>query len=236
MSAGTRLDKKIAELHGCSRADARKLVEGGWVKVDGQVVEANQTLITTQVLDIDPQATLDSPEPATLLVHKPAGLRNEDLAHTLTPATRCSSDSTGQRILRRHFHRLSSLLPLDEPESGLVVFTQDGRVWRRLTEDVAEIEQEFVVEVSGEMAADGLARLARGLDYRGGALPPCKASWQNEFRLRMALKDVQPGQLDYMCRQVGLQLLSARRLRIGRISLSGLKPGCWRHLPVSERF
>jgi 16S rRNA U516 pseudouridylate synthase RsuA-like enzyme len=34
--------------------------------------------------------------------------------------------------------------------TGLVVFTQDGRMRRRLLEDEAELEQEFMVELPGQ--------------------------------------------------------------------------------------
>ena len=106
----------------------------------------------------------------------------------------------------------------------------------RLTEDADEIEQEFVVEVSGEIAPDGLRRLNHGLQYGGRALAPCKVSWQNEVRLRFAIKGVQGGQLRDMCAQVGLDVVAIRRIRIGRIALAKMPVGTWRCLPVGERF
>ncbi len=157
-------------------------------------------------------------------------------AKLVTPASRTQGDASGVRTLKRHFHRLTPLMPLDSDASGLVVLSQDGRVWRRLTEDYATIEQEFVVEVNGEIAPYGLARLAHGMRYEGRALPPARVSWQNEIRLRFAIKDVAPGQLRHMCREVGLDVVALRRIRIGRIALGKMPPGEWRHLPVGERF
>jgi 23S rRNA pseudouridine2604 synthase len=125
---------------------------------------------------------------------------------------------------------------LETDASGLMVLTQDGRAWRRLNEDAYKIEQEFIVEVTGELAPYGLMRLSHGLSYRGRELPPCKVSWQNEFRLRFAIKGVQPGQVRDMCAQVGLEVVAMRRLRIGRISLGKMPSGTWRYLPVGEKF
>jgi 23S rRNA pseudouridine2604 synthase len=236
----TRLSKRVAELAQCSRADAERYIEGGWVLVDGEVVDAPQHLITTEHVEVDPAAVLETPEPATVLLHKPAGFDAIDgrnpAAPLVTPATRWADDPTGIRLLQRHFIRLTPLVPLDSEASGLMVLTQDGRVWRRLTEDAAQIEQEFVVEVSGDIAPYGLRRLNHGLRYRGRELPPCKVSWQNEFRLRFAIKDVQPGQIRDMCAQVGLQVVAMRRLRIGRVPLGKMPAGEWRYLPVGERF
>jgi len=235
-----RLSKRVAELAGCSRADADRYIENGWVSVDGQIVEAPQHLVTDERVELDPDAVLETPEPATMLLHKPAGFDTiggrQPAAALVTPATRWVDDSSGVRLLQRHFLRLTPLVPLDTDASGLMVLTQDGRVWRRLTEDAAQIEQEYVVEVAGEIAPYGLRKLNHGLSYRGRELAPCKVSWQNEFRLRFALKDVQPGQIRDMCAQVGLQVVAMRRLRIGKVSMAKMPPGEWRYLPVGEKF
>ncbi|MGO4779476.1 RNA-binding protein, partial [Lysobacter sp. 2RAB21] len=144
--------------------------------------------------------------------HKPAGVDFMDIPGLVVPAARAEGDVSGVRLLKRHFHRLTPLMPIDAEASGLVVLSQDGRIWRRLTEDYAQIEQEFVVEVSGELGPYGLKRLAHGLEYRGRPLAPCKVSWQNETRLRFAIKNPQGGQLRHMCAQVGLQVVSSKRL------------------------
>ena len=96
----------------------------------------------------------------------------------------------------------------------MLVLSQDGRIRRRLTEDYASIEQEFVVEVAGDIVANGMQRLVHGLQYYGRTLPPCKVSWQNEIRLRFAIKDVQPGQLRHMCSEVGLDAIAIKRIRV----------------------
>ena len=187
MPDAIRLDKRVADLMGCPRADAELYIQNGWVSVDGNVVEAPQHMVSTEVVEIDPNARLEAAEPATILLHKPIGfdtISGRNPAATLvTPATRWADDPSGVRLLKRHFHRLTPLVPLDSDASGLMVLTQDGRVWRRLTEDGDQIEQEFVVEVAGDIAPYGLIRLNHGLSYNGRALPPCKVSWQNEIRL-----------------------------------------------------
>jgi 23S rRNA pseudouridine2604 synthase len=47
---------------------------------------------------------------------------------------------------------------------------------------------------------------------------------------------VQPGQLQAMCGEVGLQVTSLRRLRIGSVSLGKMDVGQWRRLPLGKRF
>ncbi|WP_057675982.1 hypothetical protein, partial [Xanthomonas citri] len=153
-----------------------------------------------------------------------------------TPATRSALDQSDLRVLKRHFLRLQAPLPLEDAASGLLILSQDGRVLRRLSADASAIEQEFLVEVQGELRPYGMARLAHGLVYQQRSLSPCKVSWQSEDRLRFAIKHVQPGQLRYMCGEVGLEVRSIRRLRVGRVSLGKLAIGEWRYLPAGERF
>jgi 23S rRNA pseudouridine2604 synthase len=240
MSDAVRLATRVADLARCSRLEAEQYIKGGWVSVDGRVLEDPAHPVSTETVTIDPAAQPETVQPATILLHKPVGYDTisgrKAAAGLVQPQARWAEDPSGVRMLDRHFHRLTPLVPLDAEASGLMVLTQDGRVWRRLTEDGDEIEQEFVVETSGEIAPYGLRRLNHGLHYNGRALPPCKVSWQNEIRLRFALKGVQGGQLRDMCAQVGLDVVAIRRIRIGRVPLAKLPVGMWRYLPVGERF
>ena len=236
MSEPIRLAKRVAELTGCSRSEAEQYIEGGWVTVDGETVEAPQHPVTDERVEIDPAAELGAAEPATLLLHKPEGVAWQDAAALATPATHMAGDDSGVRPLKRHLHRLTALVPLDTEASGLMVLSQDGRVWRRLSEDYAQIEQEFLVEVRGERGPYTLSRIGHAATYQGRGLAPCKVSWQNEVRLRFAIKNVQPGELRHRCREGGLEVVSIRRLRIGRVALAKVPVGQWRYLPPGTRF
>ncbi|QEO96434.1 rRNA pseudouridine synthase [Xanthomonas oryzae] len=236
MSDPIRLDKCVAAAFGCSRGEAQRYIEGGWVSVDGVVVEEPQAPATAAQITLADDAVLSPVEPATLLLHKPAGVSAEAALALATPTTRSALDQSDIRVLKRHFLRLTAPLPLEEAASGLLILSHDGRVLRRLSADASSIEQEFLVEVQGDVRPYGMARLAHGLVYQQRSLSPCKVSWQNEDRLRFAIKNVQPGQLRYMCGEVGLEVVSIRRLRVGRVSLGKLAIGEWRYLPTGERF
>ena len=154
----------------------------------------------------------------------------------LVPAARAADDPSGIRTVKRHFAQLAPLLPLPNPASGLAVFSQDPRIVRKLTEDAATIEQELIAQVTGQIRPDGLALLGHGLVYEGKPLPPIKVSWQNETRLRFALKGIAPALVPGMCEQVGLRVVALKRIRIGRLPMAGLPPGQWRYLSPGERF
>jgi 23S rRNA pseudouridine2604 synthase len=239
MTDPVRLAKRVAELRACSRREAELLIAGGWVKVDGIVVEEPQFRVSDQRIDIDPKADPSKSEPLTLLLHKPAGLdlsAGNAASPLLGVATLWSEDASGIRPLKMHFAQLTLCVPLETTASGLIVFTQDWRVVRKLTEDAATLEHEVIVEVAGELSPDGLKRLNRGIPYQGRTPPAIKVSWQNETRLRVALKGAQPGQIAHMCEAVGLKVLSMKRIRLGGVSMGKLPAGQWRYLRGDERF
>jgi 23S rRNA pseudouridine2604 synthase len=232
---GIRLAKRVAETVPCSRGEAERYIAGAWVTVDGVVVEDPATRVTSaQVVALLPGAEPVDPAPVTILLHKPAGIDAAGALALIAPET--LSATVDARFLRRHLARLSIVTPLEPEASGLLVLSQDWRVTRKLVEDGARVEQEYVAEVTGAIAEDGLSRLNAGMRVQGRATVPLKASWQSEARLRLAGKDIRPGQVEAMCAAVGLGVKSLRRLRIGRVALGQLPVGRWRYLHETERF
>jgi 23S rRNA pseudouridine2604 synthase len=226
----------VAALVPCSRREAEQYITEGWVRVDGRVVEEPQFRVGAQRVDVDPQAQLQGAAPATMLLNKPARLGLEEAQALLGAATRWAGDTSGIRRVKGHGFGLVALLPLPANAAGLAVFSQDGRIVRKLQEDATVIEQELVAEVTGAIAANGLARLCRGLVFEGKPLPPARVSWQSEARLRFALKGIAPEWVPWMCAQVGLKVTALKRLRIGRVPLAGLPVGQWRYLRPDEKF
>lgn len=219
-----RLAKVVAAQVPCSRREAEQYITEGWVQVDGVCVTTPQTRVGPgQRIEVDPKARLQPVTPATFLVHKPAGMNPLELASLLTEASRWSGDRSGIRPSRGHLNRLQTLAALPAAASGLVVLSQDGRVIRRLTEDAAWLEHEFIAEVRCPQSEDRPP-------------PPDGASWQSENRLRFALKNTSPAVIEPWCEQAGLPLVALRRIRIGRMAMAGLPPGQWRYLAATERF
>lgn len=231
-----RLSKVVAALVPCSRREAEQYIAEGWVRVDGRVVDEPQFRVANERIDIDPQATLLPAAPATLLVNKPAGMGTGEARALVGAASHWPGDASGIRRVRSHDVGLVPLLELPAPAEGLCVFSQDGRIVRKLREDARLLEQELVAQVAGTIVEGGLARLCHGLAMEGRPLPPARVSWQSETRLRFAVKGIDAQMVPWMCAQVGLQLQALKRIRIGRVPMAGLPPGQWRYLAATERF
>lgn len=233
MSDPIRLAKRLVELLACSRREAELYIAGGWVMVDGVVVEEPQFMVSRELVTLHPDASLTPLAPVTILFHQSSD-SNADTQ--INADTQAADDASGIHLLKQHFVRLTPCTPLEPNATGLLVFTQDWRVTRKLIDDAAKIEQEYVVEVAGELSPEGLKHLNHGLTFNGRALAPIKVSWQNETRLRFALKGVQAGQIAHMCEKVGLQVIGMKRIRLGRVSMAKLPLGQWRYLMPHERF
>jgi 23S rRNA pseudouridine2604 synthase len=238
-----RLAKRVAEMIPCSRNEAEQYIAGGWISVEGTVCEEPAARVADeQDVAIHPDATLAEIAPVTILLHKPAGYNagvgsaGEPAAGLITAQSLLPADHGNQRFLRRHLAKLTLCTPLDAMASGLVVYTQDFRVARKLVDEGKTVEQEIIVEVSGTISEGGLALLNHGLPFNGKPIPPMKVSWQNETRLRFALKDAKPGQIAHMCRMVNLTIVSMKRIRVGRVPMASLPSGQWRYLHDYERF
>ena len=260
---GERLAKRVAEMVPCSRREAEQYIEGGWVRVEGQVVEEPQFKVVNQKVELDKNASLMAVTQVTLLLHKPPGYDDgaddgadlhaaphakprapkpppRSARQLLNPATRAAGDSSGINILKRHFTGLTAPVPLEIGAGGLLVFTQDWRVARKLLEDAGVIEHEVIVEIEGEATPDTLQRLNQGLSSDGHPLPRVKVSInsanEGKSKLRFAVKGTHPGLIAYLLERVGLKILSMKRIRIGRVLLTTLPIGQWRYLLPFERF
>jgi 23S rRNA pseudouridine2604 synthase len=250
MTEPVRLAKRLAEQLGCSRREAEQYIEGGWVRVDGQLVEEPMFRVGEQKIEVDPDASLLAPPSVTLVLHKPVGLTagldagsgpKALAAQTLlTRENHSPDDRSGIRVLKKHFAQLRLASAMDSRASGLVVYTQDGRVLRKLEEDADLIEHELIVEVAGDVTPGMLRKLADPVQYHEKILTAAKVSISSntdtQTRLRFALKGERPGQIDYLCAGAGLQILSVKRMRVGRVGMAQLAPGQWRYLAAHERF
>ena len=247
---GERLSKRVMQLKGCSRREAEQYIEGGWVTVDGVVVEDPPFRVLKQTVRVAADATLLGAESVTLLLHKPPewldgveedqGGKGKSARQLLTPLSHWPQDGSDTRVLKRHFNHLSSDVPLETGASGLIVFTQDWRTRRKLSEDIGSMEHELVADVAGEVSEEAMQRITRALKDSRNPLPPTKFSVGStspeRSKLRFAVKGAHPGLVAHLCERGGLTLLALRRIRLGRVALSDLPVGQWRYLASFEKF
>jgi 23S rRNA pseudouridine2604 synthase len=239
-----RLAKRLAEMLPCSRSQAEQYIEGGWVSVNGRVEESPQHRVTNERIELHPDATLLASVPMTVLLHKPAGYDWGDgrkpAGELLQEANRSRADRSGARLLKRHLKEQVCVTPLEAGASGLLVFTQDYPIRRKLWEDAALVENEVIVDVTGEVTPETLHMLNRPLIRNSRPVLVAKVALSKQTDavtgLRFAIKGGSPGGVAMVCEHAGLTVVAMKRIRVGRIPMADLAPGQWRFLMQHERF
>ncbi len=239
-----RLAKRVSEIAQCSRREADEWIENGWVSVDGVVVTTLGTRAHPNAkIVIRDDASQHKTECVTLLFNKPldevSRLIEDSTKHALSqlrPENRWTEDDTPYSFKATHLRGLAQAGKLDQESTGMLVFTQEGSVARRITGDDTRLEKEYMVRVEGELSPEGLKQLNFGLTLDDIKLKRAQVSWQNEQQLRFVLHESRLRQIQCMCALVGLKVISIKRIRIGSVSLGKLPPGKWRYLRENERF
>ncbi|MEY2626127.1 MAG: hypothetical protein RL412_1902 [Pseudomonadota bacterium] len=238
-----RLSKRLSELGLCSRREAEDWIVNGWVRVDGQVVDVLGTRVSRAArIDIDRRAREQQSELVTVILNKPIGYVSGQAEDGYEPATvlirpenRWKGDDSGRSFDPKQLRGLAPAGRLDIDSTGLMVYTQDGRVAKQLIGG-NDVEKEYLVRVQGVLSDDGLRTLRHGLTLDGVKLKPAQVAWQNEDQLRFGLREGRKRQIRRMCELVGLKVTGLKRIRTGRVLLGALPVGQWRFLRPDEGF
>ena len=238
-----RLSKRMSELGLCSRREAEAWIVAGWVRVDGIIVDVLGSRVRREAqIEIDPRARAQQNELVTVILHKPIGYVSGQAEDGYEPATvlirpenRWSGDDSARRFDTRHLLGLAPAGRLDIDSTGLMVYTQDGRIAKNLIGG-NDVEKEYLVRVEGALSNAGLERLRHGLTLDGVKLKPAKVVWQNADQLRFGLREGRKRQIRRMCEIVGLKVTGLKRVRTGRVALGALPVGQWRYLRADESF
>ena len=173
-----RLSKIVAAQVPCSRREAEQYIAEGWVRVDGAVVDVPQSRVAPgQRVELDATAQLQAAEPATFLVHKPAGMGTAQAQALLVASAQWEGDTSGVRRVKSHTAGLVALLELPQPASGLAVFSQDGRIIRKLNEDAGVTSPARRWWRVPFAARRPTSPTARGCGSRWGACAACCDRW-----------------------------------------------------------
>jgi 23S rRNA pseudouridine2604 synthase len=239
-----RLSKRMSELGLCSRREADEWIENGWVKVDGQAVSTLGARVKRDArIEVDAAARQHQGEQVTIVLNKPVGYvsgqpedGHQPAMVLIKPENRWAEDPSRKKFVPGHLRGLAPAGRLDIDSTGLIVFTQDGRVAKRLIGADSEVEKEYLVRVEGTLTEEGMKKLHHGLELDGVRLKPARVSWANEGQLRFVLREGRKRQIRRMCEMVGLAVTALKRVRTGGVPLGKLPVGQWRYLRDGEKF
>lgn len=240
-----RLSKIMADRGFCSRREADAWIEKGWVFVNGERVDQLGIKFPPDVkIELSPEAKKEKKELVTIILNKPVGWVSAQPEDDYRPAIELLSpencyDPDGICRIRdpRKLNNMAVAGRLDIDSQGLLVFTQDGAIARRIIQQDSEIEKEYLVRIPGSATPEQIDELRSGkLELDGKRLKPVQIDWIHENQFRFVLKEGKKRQIRRMCDLVGLKVVGLKRVRVGNVRLGKLPEGQWRLIGANERF
>jgi 23S rRNA pseudouridine2605 synthase len=228
-----RLQKVLAHAGVASRRNCEELIKQGRVRVNGIVVRELGTKVNPQ----EDQIELDGrpirrEQLVYLLLNKPAGVITS------------LHDPQGRRVVTDLIagikERVYPVGRLDYDTSGLLLLTNDGELANRLAHPSFEIDKVYRAWVKGIPSQAKIKQLARGVMLEDGMTAPgeaklLEADEQNSRSLiELTIHEGRNRQVRRMCEAIGHPVLSLERVRLGFLTLKGVKRGAYRHLTPQE--
>lgn len=215
------------------------MILAGEVEVDGETVTTLPCLVDPKTARVSVRGMSLAP-PAmsrTVMVFKPRGVV-------------CTSSDPHRRrraidiVPRRPGERLYAVGRLDVDSSGLLLLTNDGDLANRLTHPRYGVHKGYEVMIEGRIDETSVEKLRRGvfLPHRrrdGGAKAAAadlKVLRRDRDRsvLYVQLSEGRNRQIRRMLERLGHEVKRLRRISMGPLTLTGLRPGQWRELLPNE--
>ena len=225
------LERALSKLGLASRSEAREMIRGGRVAVDGRIE-------TDPLLEVVPERirveidghSASRTEPLTVLLHKPRGV----------VTTR--SDPEGRPTVYGCLEGLDAhVIPvgrLDAATSGLLLLTNDTRFADWVTDPRNEVSRVYLVTVRGELSDDTARRLEEGIEESGERLAASRVAIRKrskrETHLVVELTEGKNREIRRMLAAAGHGVTRLRRVSFGGLELGDLAPRKWRAIPVDE--
>ena len=242
-----RLSKLMSERGLCSRREADDYISKGLVRVNGEIVsELGIKVLPNVSITLEAEAMRNQNRLVTLILNKPVGYVSGQPEPRYEPAIRLVNDRNqfGQQKRTLQHGDLKGIAVvgrLDIDSQGLLIFTQDGRLAKKIIGEHSEMEKEYIVRVEylgpeSYLPSEKLKLLNYGLSIEGEKLKRAQVEWINDDQLRFVLKEGKKRQIRKMCEMVGLEVKGLKRVRVGKLQLGTLPEGRWRFLEDHEEI
>lgn len=221
-----RIQKYLSERKILSRREATDYIKKGLIKLNGKVTKETGIQIDPQkdIVEILPIAKELISKKITVAVYKPRGIVSSKIK------------SEGKTIfeLLPEFKNLNAVGRLDKDSEGLILLSNDGAITNAVTGDKHTIEKEYEVDVREDAIPFKLKKMAQGILLEDGMTLPTKTKSLGRHKFNIILKEGRKHQIRRMASTVRLTTVSLKRIRIGNVNLSNLKPGEHRLLTQKE--
>jgi len=225
-----RLNKYLSNAGVCSRREADVLIETGVVSVNGKIVtELGYKINQGDVVQYDGE-TINAETKRYVLLNKPKGF----ITTMDDPRGRKTVMSLVSKACRERIYPVGRL---DRETTGLLLFTNDGDLAKKLTHPRYQAVKMYHVELNKSVAKEDLEKLLIGVDLEDGRTKVDKVEYVENGTSKEVGVEIHSGKNRIVRRlfeALGYQVVKLDRVQFGGLTKKDLPKGYYRHLTEQE--
>ena len=190
-----RLNKYLADCGICSRREADDLIKAGCVEVNGEVITTMGYKVKTDDKVVYGGQTLNREKLRYILLNKPKG-------YITTSDDPYERDTVMELVKNACPERVYPVGRLDKQTTGLLLFTNDGDLAKKLTHPSSEVPKLYHVILDKPLTKNDMLRISEGIELDDGPI---------------AADNIAYDQDDDSKKSIGIELHSGRNRIVRRI-------------------
>ena len=224
-----RLNKYLSNAGVCSRREADVLIETGVITVNNVIVrELGYKIKPGDIVKYDGE-TIRAETKRYVLLNKPKGF----ITTMEDPRGRKTVMMLVKKACRERVYPVGRL---DRETTGLLLFTNDGDLAKKLTHPSHQAKKIYHVEINKSLSIDDLEKLKTGVLLDDGKMSADKAEFTNNSNKEIGI-EIHSGKnriVRRMFEALGYQVSKLDRVQFAGLTKKDLPRGMFRHLTEQE--
>lgn len=226
-----RLNKYLANAGVCSRREADKLIASGIVKVNGIIVAELGTKISPDDKVQCGGETLKKEKNRYFLLNKPKDfITTSDDPHDRNTVMMLIKNASKERIY--------PVGRLDRNTLGLLLFTNDGELAKKLTHPKYNVKKIYHVYLNKPLDKSDIIQITNGVELEDGPIKPDKISYitseNDKKQIGLELHSGRNRIVRRIFEHLGYKVVKLDRVFFAGLTKKNLPRGKWRELTREE--
>lgn len=225
-----RLNKYLSNAGICSRREADVLIQTGVITINGEVItELGYKIKPDDVVRYDGE-TINAEKKRYVLLNKPKGF----ITTMDDPYGRKTVMGLVSKACRERIYPVGRL---DRDTTGLLLFTNDGDMAKKLTHPRHKASKIYHVELNKPVKKEDLDRLITGIDLEDGRTTFDVAEYVKDGNSREVGVELHSGKnriVRRMFESMGYEVVRLDRVQFAGLTKKDLPRGMFRHLSEKE--
>lgn len=221
----TSLNKAISQTGYCSRREADKLVDKGWVTINDEPAKSGNRVTKNDVIKIKGKILTQKKEKSIFIAfNKPLGIE-------------CTTNTKVKNNIINYLNFKQRIFPigrLDKNSEGLIFLTNNGDIVNEILRSRNNHEKEYIVKVNKPIRSKFINKMAQGVPILDTVTKKCVVKKITSDTFCIILTQGLNRQIRRMCKHFGYKVLALKRIRIMNVNIGSLPVGKWRNLTKTE--